>query len=59
MISMNLLRYMSSNLCLLFHHFSNFLISHDFVCTLPNPFMFIVSANSHLLILILYVDKQL
>ena len=39
-----------------FHHFSSFLLSHGFVCSNANPFMFVLHSGSHIQVLLLYVD---
>jgi len=39
-----------------FHRFSSFLLSHGFVCSTADPFMFVLCTGSHILVLLLYVD---
>jgi len=39
-----------------FHHFSGFLQSHGFLCSHVDPSMFVAHTNSHISVLLLYVD---
>jgi len=39
-----------------FRRFNSFLLSHGFVCSNADPFMFILYTGSHIFVLLLYVD---
>ena len=39
-----------------FHHFSSFILSHDFVCNNANPSMFVSRTGCHALTLLLSAD---